>query len=77
MELRLPAVPVSADGRHVPAHVWMHYNAATLPVIRRGPRVDTLPPAPAESGDWTVGVLLGISGSGDVTCSSASGSSAL
>lgn len=57
-----PSPPV---GGMFPRNAWMHYNAATLPQISRRVRVWDLA-ASAESGDWTVGVLLGIASTGDI-----------
>ena len=57
-----PSPPV---GGMFPRNAWMHYNGATLPQISRRVRVWDLA-ASAESGDWTVGVLLGIASTGDV-----------
>lgn len=57
--------PTPAAGGMFPRHCWQYWNAGTLPVMTRKVRVWDLA-ASAESGDWTVGVLLGVSPSGDV-----------
>jgi predicted phage terminase large subunit-like protein len=48
-----------------PRNCWQYWNNGNLPTITRRVRVWDLA-ASAESGDWTVGVLMGVSPSGDI-----------
>lgn len=57
--------PIIVAGGMFPRSCWQYWNAATLPTMTRRVRVWDLA-ASAESGDWTVGVLMGVSPSGDI-----------
>jgi predicted phage terminase large subunit-like protein len=57
--------PIIVAGGMFPRNCWQYWNNGNLPTITRRVRVWDLA-ASAESGDWTVGVLMGVSPSGDI-----------